>query len=133
MFAFAPRGRFVFTASMNPRIGLTRNIIRRNYALITPDGCVPSALPGWTKCTACVLISAALGARLGQWLVELENGGRGRGEAEHDELFFFVVAGAGKLNAQPLAAGGFGFVPRVSMSSRDRSVSTNVPSGCWIG
>ena len=49
---------------MNPRIGLTRNIIRRNYALITPDGHVPGALPGWTKGTAYVLISAALGARL---------------------------------------------------------------------
>ena len=73
---------------MNPRIGLTRNIIRRNYALLTPDGCVPSALPGWTKCTAFVLISAALGARLGQWLVELEKGGRGCGEADFDELFF---------------------------------------------
>ena len=73
---------------MNPRIGLTRNILRRNYALITPDGYVPSALPGWTKCTACVLISAALGARLSQWLIELEKGGRGCGEADFDELFF---------------------------------------------
>lgn len=96
---------------MNPKIDLTRNVIRRNYALITPDGYVPSALPGWTKCTAYVLISAALGARLSQWLVELEKGGRGGGEADFDELFFYVVAGSGKLNAQPLGAGGFGYVP----------------------
>ena len=44
-------------------------------------------------------------------LVAGEKGGRGRGEAEGEELFFYVVAGAGKLNAQPLAAGGFGYVP----------------------
>ncbi len=96
---------------MNPRLGLTRNVIRRNYALITPDGQVPSALPGWTKCGATVLISAAMGARFSQWGIELEKGGRGRGETESDALFFYVVAGAGKLNAQPLRAGGFGYVP----------------------
>ena len=96
---------------MYPRLGLTRNIIRRHYALLTPDAYVPSALPGWTKATAYVLISAALGARLSQWLIALEKDGRGRGEAEADELFFYIVAGAGKLNAQPLAAGGFGYVP----------------------
>lgn len=96
---------------MSPHIGLTRNVIRRNYALITPDGYVASALPGWTNCSAHVLISATLGARLSQWLVALEKGGRGRGEAESDALFFYVVAGAGKLNGQPLTAGGFGYVP----------------------
>jgi (S)-ureidoglycine aminohydrolase len=96
---------------MNPRLGLTRNVIRRNYALITPDGHVPSALPGWTKCVPYVLISAGLGARMSQWLVAFEKGGRARGEAESDELFFYVVSGAGKLNAQPLTAGGYGYVP----------------------
>ena len=100
-----------FPVFMNPKIGLTRNIIRRNYAVITPDGQVASALPGWTKCKAHVLISTALGARFGQWLVDLEKGGRGRGEAENDELLFYVVAGAGKLNAQPLSTGGYGYVP----------------------
>jgi (S)-ureidoglycine aminohydrolase len=96
---------------MYPRLGLTRNIIRRNYALITPDGYVASALPGWSKSKAFVLISATLGARLSQWLIELEKGGRGRGEAENDELFFYVVAGRGKLNAQPVVTGSFGYVP----------------------
>ena len=49
---------------MNQKIGLTRNVIRRNYALITRDGCVASAIPGWTRCTPFVLISSALGAPL---------------------------------------------------------------------
>jgi len=96
---------------MNPKLGLTRNVIRPHYALITRDGYVPSALPGWTKATSYILLSATLGARLVQIVVDLEKGGRGRGEAESDELFFYVVEGAGKLNAQPLEAGGFGYVP----------------------
>ncbi len=96
---------------MNPRIGLTRNVIRGNYALITPDGYVASALPGWTKCVPYVLISAALGARLGQFLIELETGGRGRGQTEAEELFFYVVAGRGTLNKKPLGTGSFGYVP----------------------
>ena len=31
---------------MYPKLGLTRNVIRPRYALITPDGLVPSVLPG---------------------------------------------------------------------------------------
>lgn len=96
---------------MNAKLGLTRNVIRPTYALITPDGYVPSALPGWTKAAVYVLLSATLGARFVQIFAELEKGGRGRGEAESDELFFYVVAGSGNLNAQPLPAGGFGYVP----------------------
>jgi (S)-ureidoglycine aminohydrolase len=96
---------------MNSKLGLTRNVIRPHYALITRDGYVPSALPGWTKATSYVLLSATLGARLVQIVIDLEKGGRGRGEAESDEYFFYVIAGAGKLNAQPLAAGGFGYIP----------------------
>ena len=107
MLTAAPTG----ATAMYPRLGLTRNVIRRNYALLTPDAYVPSALPGWTKATPYVLISAALGARFSQWLVVLEKGGRGSGEAEIDELFFYVIAGRGKLNAQPLAVGSFGYVP----------------------
>jgi (S)-ureidoglycine aminohydrolase len=96
---------------MHFRIGLTRNVIRRNYALITPDSYVPSALPGWTKCAPYVLISTALGARLVQMIVELEKGGRGCGETESDELVFYMLSGRATLNKAPLSTGGFGYVP----------------------
>lgn len=89
----------------------TRNIVRPNYALLTPDGHVPGAVPGWTGGTVKVLVSAELGAGISQWLVDLEKHGVGRGETGGDEWFFYVVAGRGKLNAQPLTAGGFGWVP----------------------
>ena len=44
---------------MNPKLGLTRNVIKPNYALITPDGHVPGVLPGWTHCTPVVLLSVS--------------------------------------------------------------------------
>lgn len=34
------------------KLGLTRNIIRPHYALITPDGLVASTLPGWSGTAA---------------------------------------------------------------------------------
>ena len=75
---------------MNPKLGLTRNVIKRNYALITPDGHVPSVFPGWTNCTPFVLISSALGARLSQYLVTMDANGVGVGETTNDEWFLFV-------------------------------------------
>jgi (S)-ureidoglycine aminohydrolase len=96
---------------MYPRLGLTRNVLRRNYALITPDGYVASVLPGWSQCTAFVIISAAMGARVTQLVIDLEADGGGRGETLGDEWFFYVVAGSGSLNGEKLMPGGFGFVP----------------------
>jgi (S)-ureidoglycine aminohydrolase len=96
---------------MNPKLGLTRNIIKRNYALITPDGHVPSMLPGWTNCTPVVLISAALGAGFSQYLITLNSKSAGAGETENDECFFYVVAGKAKINGVSLGEGGFAFLP----------------------
>ena len=96
---------------MYPKLGLTRTVLRRNYALITPDGRVPSVLPGWSKCTAFVILSAAMGADLTQILVDLEDGGSGQGETGNQEYFFYLVAGQVSCNGQPLAPGGYVFVP----------------------
>jgi (S)-ureidoglycine aminohydrolase len=99
---------------MNPNSGLTRSVVRRNYALITPDGHVASALPGWKHCTPCVLISAALGAGLSQWLVWLEVKSVGAGETGSDEWFLYVIAGKAKVNGMALAEGGFAYLPPMS-------------------
>jgi (S)-ureidoglycine aminohydrolase len=96
---------------MNPKLGLTRNVIRPHYALLTPDGHVPSALPGWSACTPVVLISAALGAGLVQHLITLEANGRGTGETDGDEWCVYVVSGKVKLNGATLIAGGFAYLP----------------------
>ena len=91
--------------------GLTRNVLKRNYALITPDGYVPSVFPGWTNITPYVLISAALGAGLSQFLITLDAKGSGIGETGLDEWFLYVVAGRLKCNGKVLAEGGFAFLP----------------------
>ena len=96
---------------MNPRDGFTRNVIKRNYALITPDGNVPSIFPGWTGCTPVVLISAALGAGLSQFLISLDLKSIGAGKTGKDEWFLYVVAGRTKVNGIALAEGGFAFLP----------------------
>jgi len=96
---------------MNPKLGLTRNVIRRNYAVITPDGHVASVLPGWTKCSPYVLISKAMGAGLSQYLIRLDAAGAGDGETEAEEWFFYVVAGKANVNGVMLREGGFAFIP----------------------
>jgi len=96
---------------MNRKLGLTRNFICRNYALITPDGHVASVLPGWTDCTPHVLISKALGAGISQYLIHLSERSIGKGETAGDEWFFFLISGEGKVNGVALREGGFAFVP----------------------
>jgi (S)-ureidoglycine aminohydrolase len=96
---------------MNPKLGLTRNVIKRNYALITPDGHVPSVLPGWTDCTPIVLISSALGAGLSQFLITLGVKSVGVGETGTGEWFLYVIAGKLKVNDVALTEGGFAFLP----------------------
>ena len=96
---------------MNSNLGLTRNVIKRNYALITPDGHVPSVLPGWTNCTPVVLISSALGARLSQYLVALTSKSTGVAETGDEEWFFYLVSGKAKINGTVLSEGGFTYLP----------------------
>jgi len=96
---------------MNTTPGLTRTVISRNYALITPDGHVPSTLPGWTNCATFVLISSALGAGLSQYLMVLDSKGAGVGETENDEWFFYVVTGKARVNDVALGEGGFACLP----------------------
>ena len=90
---------------MNTPLGFTRNVIKRNYALITPDGFVPSNVPGWTGVVFNVLISAALGAKFNQHLVTFTKDGRGAGNTGAKQLFAYVVNGAVTLNQQKLDAG----------------------------
>jgi (S)-ureidoglycine aminohydrolase len=104
-------GRPVAEAIMNPRLGLTRNIIKPTYALITPDGHVASVLPGWSGATINVLISATLGAGFSQYLAAPGAGGRGDGSTEEDEWFFYVVAGEAAVNGVVLETGAFAYVP----------------------
>lgn len=96
---------------MSPKLGLTRSVICRNYALIAPDSRVPSVFPGWTNCTPVVLISKALGAGLSQYAITLTAKGAGTGDTGSEEWFLYVMAGKLKVNGRALAGGGFAFLP----------------------
>ena len=42
---------------MAKKSGFTRTVAKRNYALITPDGFVPSVLPGWKNTVVIINIA----------------------------------------------------------------------------
>jgi len=79
---------------MSDLFGLTRTVIKPRYALITPDGFVPSVLPGWRKATVFIHISPVLnGPRFAQLQVRLETGGSGEGDTGALEHFYYVLSG----------------------------------------
>jgi (S)-ureidoglycine aminohydrolase len=94
---------------------LTRSVVKRNHAVISPDGYINSTVPGWTGCTVNVIISEAIGARLCQTLVTFASGGELKGKTKAAQIFFYVVEGgcAAKIGgeAKSLSQGQFVYVP----------------------
>ncbi|MEM6910311.1 MAG: (S)-ureidoglycine aminohydrolase [Verrucomicrobiota bacterium] len=103
------------TESSVPLFGRTRTVVGARHALLAPDGHVPSAFPGWEGCTAYVLLSPAMGARLSQLLVVFQEEGRAVFSADEHEHVFYLEAGSCRLlsagDERALSSGGFGFVP----------------------
>jgi len=55
---------------------LTRTMVKRNHAVIAPDGYINSNVPGWTDCTVNVIINEAMGANLCQTLITAKDATR---------------------------------------------------------
>ncbi len=95
--------------------GSCRDRVKQRYALFTPDGFVPSVLPGWTDCVVHIVISPALGANLSQLHVTFGANGKGRGKTEATEFFVYVVEGECGLavggEKRTLARGHYAYVP----------------------
>jgi (S)-ureidoglycine aminohydrolase len=96
---------------MFSKLGLTRNVIRPRYALVTPDGLVPSRLPGWSGTIAHVILSASMGAGLTQLLLKLETGSKGEVQTGADEWFLYLVSGSGTLDGEMLRTGSYAWIP----------------------
>jgi (S)-ureidoglycine aminohydrolase len=94
---------------------LTRSVVKRNHAIIAPDGYINSNVPGWTNCTVNVIINEQMGARLCQTLITLKTDGRLEGKTKESQIFFYVVTGKCEVTAggksQTLAVGQFVYVP----------------------
>jgi (S)-ureidoglycine aminohydrolase len=95
--------------------GFTRAAVKSNYALLTPDGFVPSRVPGWENATIIIHISPAMGARFSQWQVTFGKNGTGQGKTGALEYFVYVLEGGcaatigGKKSS--LRAGSYVFIP----------------------
>jgi (S)-ureidoglycine aminohydrolase len=96
---------------MIPKLGLTRTVVRPNYALIARDGYVPSVLPGWTNCIPYIHLSGAIGAGLVQMLIECKAGGVGQVDTGFNEWVCYLVSGEGTLNEEPFSAGSYAYIP----------------------
>lgn len=101
---------------MTDIFGQTRTRVCHRHALITPDGHVPSAYPGWDGATAYVMLSPAIGAEVSQILVIYDaGGGTAWFPASEYEHFVYVEKGDCRVvwddGDVTLEAGGFLFVP----------------------
>jgi (S)-ureidoglycine aminohydrolase len=82
---------------MTELFGFTRNVVKERYALLTPNGFVPSHLPGWEKAVCNVLISPAMGARFSQVLVTLEKDGQCQGNTGPNQYFIYLLEGSANI------------------------------------
>jgi (S)-ureidoglycine aminohydrolase len=101
---------------MSELFGFTRTVVKSRYALITPDGFVPSNLPGWKNCVVHVNISPVLiGPRFTQLQVAMGADGVGEGNTGPNQYFIYVLEGLGSLGLAEkrhrLEAGSFAYVP----------------------
>jgi (S)-ureidoglycine aminohydrolase len=94
---------------------LTRTVVKKTHALITPDGFVSSYVPGWINCTVNVLINEQMGANLCQILITLNKDGKITGVTNESQVFFYVISGSCKVNIEgdkaDLKTGQFVYVP----------------------
>jgi (S)-ureidoglycine aminohydrolase len=94
---------------------LTRSVVKRNHALISPDGYINSNVPGWKNCTVNVILNEQMGARLCQTLITFQKDGSLDGRTDKSQLFFYVVSGkcTAAVGGRPrhLSRGHFVYIP----------------------
>jgi (S)-ureidoglycine aminohydrolase len=101
---------------MPERQGFTRTVVKRNYALITPDGFVPSVLPGWKNAVVVIHIAPVMnGPRFAQLTIMLDETSTGTGSTDALEHFYYVQTGdcTAQVNGkkQELISGSYLFLP----------------------
>lgn len=94
----------------------TRSVVKSTHALITPDGHINSVIPGWTGCTANVIISEQMGARFCQMIATFSRAdGAISGRTVESQFFVYVVNGRISASAgaevKDLSAGQYLYVP----------------------
>lgn len=94
---------------------LTRSVVKRNHAVIAPDGYINSNVPGWTNCTVNVIINEQMGANLCQTLITAQSDCELKGSNKASQIFFYVIDGSATATVggktQKLGKGQFVYVP----------------------
>jgi (S)-ureidoglycine aminohydrolase len=94
---------------------LTRSVVKRNHALISPDGYINSVVPGWKNCTVNVIINEQMGARLCQTIIRFQKDGSLEGITRESQVFFYVIGGKCRAtvntDSKILPAGQFVYIP----------------------
>jgi len=101
---------------MKTKSGFTRTVVKRNYALITPDGFVPSVLPGWKNAMVIIHIAPVMeGPRFAQLTITLDETSSGTGNTGAMEHFYYVQTGdcTAQVNGRKheLISGSYLFLP----------------------
>ncbi|KAH9305221.1 hypothetical protein KI387_009625, partial [Taxus chinensis] len=73
--------------------GFTRSVYKRDYALITPESQVFSALPDWTKTSGAYLITPAMDSHFVMYIAQMKENATSALPQQDIERFLFVVKG----------------------------------------
>lgn len=96
------------------RLVTSRAVVRRNYAVLPPEGLRTSVLPEWRETIARVLTAPAMGARFAEYLLDVAPGG-GTEQTLRDgvQMFVYVLEGRAKLGlngrSHELGPGGYAY------------------------
>ncbi len=97
------------------RLGQTRSVFKREYALIAPDSHVPAPLLDWSvegvPVTGVVLIAPVMGARFSQTLVTLAPGQVALKIAVGIERFAYILEGELEYDGEKMGSGGYFYLP----------------------
>ncbi len=116
--------------------GANRTMVTSHYAVMPPEGILPSRLPGFTATNIHFHTSPAMGARFAQALLELHPGG-GTTEARDDGLehFFYVTEGAADIgtpnDTRRLGQGEYCYVP-AGAAHIVRASGDGIARAIWI-
>jgi (S)-ureidoglycine aminohydrolase len=99
-----------------PQSGLVGNraVVRRNYAILPPEGMATSVLPEWRDTIARVLAAPPMGAKFAEYLLEIAPGGGTEQTLRGDlQMFLYVLEGQAELDlngtSHRLGSGGFAY------------------------
>jgi (S)-ureidoglycine aminohydrolase len=94
---------------------LTRSVVKRNHAVISPDGYINSNVPGWENCTVNVIINEQMGANLCQTFITANQNCQLKGVTKASQILFYVVEGSCKASigteTKTLTKGQFVYIP----------------------